>query len=211
MANDINLIPPPDLEKKKQTNKKALWMGLVIAAVILVGYFGVYSPLETRGRLTKELDQLLEDGAGYQQVLDAHTELTGQINDTKTKLAELEGNLPEAFGWSGLFKEIEECLPADVSFTSMDFQDTLLYMQGNYKKDVDLSRLIVKLRALSMVEGARILSVTLNEDGQTYAFEISCDLPASAYPDTTAETPAPEAGVSGAEDSGDGTGEGAES
>ena len=115
MANDLNLIPPPDLEKKKAANRKALWAGGIIAALLLVGYFGVYTPLEAKGKIQRELNADLVDENEYLAVKQEFDDLSGKLNAGNAKLKGLEGNLPEAFGWTGLLSDIEDIMPEHVS------------------------------------------------------------------------------------------------
>lgn len=206
MANDINLIPPPDLEKKKQNNRKAIWGGLLAAVLILVGYFGVYSLLERNAGLTRELKSVAVNEAEYQDAVKTHQDLIDQINAAKDRLNDLEGNLPKAFGWSAFLRDIEGGTPEDIVFTSIEFSERALYIQGNYMREADLSRLLVKLRGLDDVESARILSTSLNEDKTLHDFELQCDLISSVYPEES--TPSPEAPGDAGTDEGAGSQEG---
>jgi|GEM_PF-4619474 len=204
MPNDLNLIPPPDLEKKKAANRKALWAGGIIAALLLVGYFGIYTPLEAKAKVQRELDANLVDETEYQAVKQEFEDMNAKLNASNNKLQGLEGNLPEAFGWAGLLSEIEDIMPIEVHLKSMEFKERGLYIMGIYTENADVSRLLVKLRGLEMIESARFLSITYNRDDEGWDFEMQCELPASVYP----EEPAPEDTADQTEtQSGDNTGE----
>ena len=183
MANDINLIPPPDLEKKKRINRQALWAGLIAAVLILGGYFGIFIPIDAKARLTRELNANRVDQAAYQKAVNDHMTLINDIKTASDKVNDLEANLPEAFDWHQMFLDIQGCIPPDVTFRSFQFQERGLYIIGDYVRDEDMARLISKIRGLDQIEGARILSITKNDDDATYSFEMSCDLPASVYPE----------------------------
>ena len=183
MANDLNLIPPPDLEKKKAADRKALWAGGIIAVLLLVGYFGVYTPLEAKSRVQREVDANLVDENEYQAVKDEFADLTGKLNADNARLSGLEGNLPKAFGWAALLKDVEGVMPEQVHLKTMEFKDRGLYIMGIYTENADVSRLLTKLRGLTMIESARLLSITYNREDEGWDFEMQCDLPASVYPE----------------------------
>lgn len=210
MSNDLNLIPPPDLEKKKSANRKALWVGGIIAALLLVGYFGIYTPLEIKAKVQGELDAVLVDENEFQAVKDEFQSTTERLNAGNNRLTGLEGNLPEAFGWAGLLSDIEDIMPSEVYLKSMEFKERGLYIMGIYTENADVSRLLVKLRGLEMIESARFLSITYNRDDEGWDFEMQCDLPASVYPqekapeDTTAQTETESGGDSTGEPSQEG-------
>jgi Tfp pilus assembly protein PilN len=186
MPNDLNLIPPPDLEKKKAANRKALWAGGIIAALLLVGYFGIYIPLETKAKVQRELDANLVDENEYQAMEQAFQDLVVKLDAGSTRLQGLEGNYPEPFGWAVLLKDIEGVMPEQVHLKTMEFKDRGLYIMGIYTENADVSRLLVKLRGLAMIESARMLSITYNREDEGWDFEMQCDLPASVYPQETA-------------------------
>ena len=202
MANDLNLIPPPDLEKKKAANRKALWVGGIIAVLLLVGYFGVYTPLESKAKLQRELDAKLVDESEYQAVMQAFQDLSGRLNASNVKLKGLEGNYPEAFGWAALLKDVEDVMPEPVYLKAMEYKDRGLYVMGIYTENADVSSLLVKLRGLPMIESARLLSITYNREDEGWDFEMQCDLPASVYPEET--DPEDAAVQEGTEGDGDG-------
>jgi len=193
MSADLNLIPPPDLEKKKAANRRAITAGIIIAALLLVGYFGVLIPLETKAKLKQELDANRVDENEYQALAQEYQALSEALNAEKTWLEGLSGNLPKPFGWAGLLTDIEGVMPAGARLKTMEYKDRGLHMLGIYVENTDLSRLVVKLRGLEQIESARILSVTYNREESGWEFEIQCDLPDSVYPqepaaDTVDET-----------------------
>mgnify|MGYP000038295417 CR=1 FL=1 len=204
MANDLNLIPPPDLEKKKAANRKALWAGGIIAVLLLVGYFGVYTPLETKAKVQRELDANLVDENEYQAVIQEHHDLVRELDAGNAELRGLEGNHPEAFDWSGLLQDIEGIMPEEVHLKTMEYRERGLYIIGIYTENVDVSRLLVKMRELDMIESAKMLSITYNREEEGWDFEMQCGLPASVYPEEADPEPtAPES----MEDSGSGDGD----
>lgn len=201
MTNDLNLIPPPDLEKKKAANQKAIWVGGIIAVLLLVGYFGIYTPLEAKAKVQRELDANLVDENEYQAVIQAHHDLADKLNASNAKLEGLEGNLPEAFGWAGLLRDVEGVMPDEVHLKTMEYKERGLYIMGIYTENADVSRLLVKLRGLSMIDSARLLSIAYNREDEGWDFEMQCDLPASVYPEEPAPdtTDTQEAGGSGSD------------
>lgn len=186
MPNDLNLIPPPDLAKKKAANRKALWAGGVIAALLLVGYFGIYTPLEAKAKVQRELDVNLVDENEYLAVKQDYEDMVAKLNAGNTRLSGLKGNLPEAFDWPGLLNDIEGAMPNEVRLKTMEYKERGLYIMGIYTENVDVSRLLVKLRGLPMIESARLLSITYNREDEGWDFDMQCDLPASVYPQETA-------------------------
>lgn len=176
MKQDINLMPP--VERKTNKVLQGMLVALLIGALLVAAvYYGVVQPINQKNGLQAQLDQYNQQLEGYANVQQEYTNLKTQQDQIQQLLVAMD-RFQENIQWSTLWKEIDGCLPNNLTFSGLSYSDHLVSISGvTGLDDVTLAAMMNKLRQLENVVAVSIGSYSESEATQSFDLSITLGTP----------------------------------
>lgn len=149
MRNDINLIP----KRNSIISAKMMFMVLVISmsGLILMGYFGLFLPLNEKRELKSTIKENEEELLLYSNVDATYAATLEQVENLVGLKTVFEALKNDNLKMTQTIKDLQENIPKNIIVNKIDYKDGELLMEGLSPTNKEIAQYIVKLRQLDYV------------------------------------------------------------
>lgn len=149
MRNDINLIP----KRNNIISAQMMFLVLLVSmgSFILMGYYGLYLPLNEKKELNDKIKQSQEELLLYSDVEETYISLLDQINNLNNINTVFELIKSNSLKMTQIFKDFQKNIPKDIVINKISYTNGELLMEGLSPTYKELAQYIVNLRKLDYV------------------------------------------------------------
>lgn len=174
MIYDINLIP----KTKKKTSDESILVTtiLILCLFILMGYYGVFVPLQNKYMIDKQIKAKEFELRAYSETLATYNTLLEQTSSLRETDMLLDSIKNDGLVMTELLNNIENSIPDKISFKRLNLTDNLLTVEATAPSYREVAQFIVKLRKFDQVENVIFMNAKSDNENQTHDFTINITL-----------------------------------
>ena len=161
MVYDINLLPRGKRNESSKIGIRMLMVG-ILCAMILIGGFLFY-PLRVKVSLMNKLRTQEQDIVNYAAVEEEYNAVSAEVarlNNLQSTLEELRASKKNI---SPLLDEIEECMPRQITLTSVQAENGLLTINGEAEIYKQIAQFMINLRGMKEAQSVTFTTATVEE------------------------------------------------
>jgi Tfp pilus assembly protein PilN len=173
--SDLNLIPQEfKIEKEKKT-KNALYITLVIVAIVVLAV-GAYIPTYLAALKAKENASVQKDIQKLSYVTEELNKLNTQKNSLQDRINVVDSFSKKEIKWTGVINDIGALLPSEITITNMSLSKDIISIQGTSLGQQAIASFVANIENSTKFDFDKINGITPDEKGKSFKFTLSFKL-----------------------------------